>query len=104
MCQLLHQTESKTMTALVIVDLSPTDAERLSAYSSEAASTLVAFGGEFIAKGDIHVLHGESPFQKKVVIQFPSREKALDWYNSEAYQAIIPLRDSGMRSQFHLLG
>jgi len=104
MCQLPHQTENRSMTALVIVDLSPIDAEPLSAYSSEAASTLVSFGGEFVAKGDIHVLHGESPFQKKVVIQFPSREKAMDWYNSEAYQAIVPLRDSGMRSQFHLLG
>jgi len=104
MCQLPHQTESKTMTALVIVDLSPIDVERLSAYSSEAANTLVSFGGEFIAKGDIHILHGDSPFQKKVVIQFPSREKALDWYNSAAYQAIIPLRESGMHSQFHLLG
>lgn len=92
------------MTALVIVDLSPIDAEQLSLYSAEAANTLAAFGGEFIAKGDIHVLHGESLFQKKVLIQFPSRENALDWYNSEAYQTIIPLRERGMRSQFHLLG
>ena len=92
------------MTALVIVDLTPIDAEQLGNYSAAAASTLVAFGGEFIAKGDIHTLHGESPFQKKVLIQFPSRENALDWYNSEAYQAIIPIRDLGMRSQFHLLG
>jgi len=38
------------------------------------------------------------------VIQFPDRESAENWYNSEAYQAIIPTRDQGMNSQFHLVG
>ncbi len=92
------------MSTLIIVDLTPTDKERLSAYSALAAESLIAYSGEFIAKGPIEVLHGEAPYSTKVVIQFPDRESAENWYRSEAYQAIIPIRDQGMNSQFHLVG
>ncbi len=92
------------MTALIIVDLTPTDKDKLSAYSAMATETLVPFGGEFLAKGAIEVLHGESAFQTKVVIQFPDRDSAMNWYRSEAYQRIISTRDQGMESQFHLVG
>ncbi|MFT7287581.1 MAG: hypothetical protein ACI87W_001695 [Halieaceae bacterium] len=92
------------MTALIIVDLTPTDKDKLSSYSSMAADTLAPFNGEFIAKGPIESLHGESAFQIKVVIQFPDRDSAVAWYESEAYQKIIPVRNQGMDSQFHLIG
>lgn len=92
------------MTALIVVDLTPIDQEKLSAYSTAAAKSLIAYQGEFLSKGSIEVLHGESEFNIKVIIQFPSKEKALAWYNSTEYQKIIPTRDKGMHSQFHLIG
>jgi uncharacterized protein (DUF1330 family) len=92
------------MTALIIVDLTPIDSEQLSQYSALAAKTLLGYQGEFIAKAPIEVLHGNSTHKVKVVIQFPDREKAESWYNSEEYQKIIPIRDKGMNSQFHLVG
>lgn len=92
------------MSALIIVDLTPTDKEKLTAYSTLAAPTLLAFGGEFLAKGPIEALHGEGAFTTKVVIQFPDRDSAMNWYQSKAYQEIIPVRELGMISQFHLVG
>jgi uncharacterized protein (DUF1330 family) len=92
------------MTALIIVDLTPTDTEMLTNYSTKAAETLIPFGGEFLAKGAIELLHGESEFQTKVVIQFPDKDSAVNWYQSDAYQEIIPIRNKGMASQFHLVG
>lgn len=92
------------MTALVVVDLTPTDQDALTTYSAKAAETLSAYGGEFLAKGGIIALHGDSAFSTKVVIQFPSHQHANDWYHSDAYQRIIPTRDRGMDSQFHLIG
>jgi uncharacterized protein (DUF1330 family) len=92
------------MSALVIVDLTPTDTEKLSAYSAQAGDTLKPYGGEFLAKGPIEILHGDANFTTKVVIQFPDRESAVNWYQSDAYQAIIPTRNQGMDSQFHLVG
>jgi uncharacterized protein (DUF1330 family) len=91
------------MTALIIVDLPLIDKEKLNAYSTDAAKTLITYNGEFVAKGAIVPLHGESAFTTKVVIQFPSKEKALNWYNSPEYQAITQLREKGMTSQFHLI-
>jgi len=91
------------MSALIIIDLTPTDKDKLSAYSAMAADTLIAYGGEFLAKGAIEALHGESAFQTKVVIQFPDKDSAINWYRSDAYQQIIPTRDQGMNSQFHLI-
>ena len=92
------------MSTLIVVDLTPTDTEKLSAYSAQAAETLKPYGGEFLAKGPIECLHGDASFTTKVVIQFPDRESAVNWYHSDAYQAIIPIRNQGMDSQFHLVG
>ena len=92
------------MASLIIVDLTPLDKEHLSHYSTMAAESLIPFGGEFLAKGTIESLHGESAYQIKAVIQFPDREHALNWYHSDVYQKIIPTRELGMESQFHLVG
>ena len=92
------------MPTLIVVDLTPTDTEKLGAYSAQAAETLKPYGGEFLAKGPIETLHGDASFTTKVVIQFPDRESAVNWYHSDAYQAIIPTRNQGMNGQFHLVG
>lgn len=92
------------MSAYIVVDLTPIDATKLQQYSALAAETLVPFGGSFLAKGPIETLHGDTPRKLKVIITFPDRESASDWYNSDAYQVIIPLRNEAMDSQFHLIG
>lgn len=91
------------MTSFVIVDLTPIDKTKLAEYSALAAETLKPFNGHFIAKGGIEVLHGDAAHPAKAVIQFPDKESATNWYKSAAYQAIIPLREQGMKSQFHLV-
>jgi len=96
------------MTNLVVVDLTPINKEKLTEYSLQAAETLIPFNGHFIAKGPIEILNAEeltegSAYSMKAIIEFPDKESAHNWYNSEAYQAIIPLRKQGMKSQFHLV-
>ena len=91
------------MASLVIVDLTPIDKTKLTEYSALAAETLKPFNGHFIAKGEIEALHGGTDHLMKAVIEFPDKESAKNWYNSKAYQAIIPVREQGMKSQFHLV-
>ncbi len=91
------------MSSLVVVDLTPTDKTKIAEYSALATETLVPFNGRFLAKGPVEVLHGEAPHPIKAVIEFPDADSARNWYNSEAYQAIVPLRNTGMQSQFHLI-
>ena len=92
------------MSAYVIVDLTPIDMEKIQQYSALAAESIDAFSGEFIAKGPIKSLHGEQEHQTKIIIKFPDRENAENWYLSDSYQKIIGLRNEGMKSQFHLIG
>ncbi|MCE2571099.1 DUF1330 domain-containing protein [Motilimonas eburnea] len=91
------------MTALVIVDSTPLDAQLMAQYREQAAASLVPFGGEFISKGELQVLHGETDFSHKAVLRFDSPELAKAWYYSEAYQALTELRNKAMHSQFHLV-
>lgn len=88
------------MTTLIIAKLNPKDADKVGEYSKRAAPTVAAFGGEFLSKGSLSPLHGDSKFAKAAIISFPSREGALGWYQSKAYQDLIVLRDEAMDCQF----
>ena len=91
------------MTSLVVVDLTIKDKEKMTKYSSLAGDTIKPFNGHYVHKGKIDVLKGKTEYDTKVIIQFPNTESALSWYNSEAYQEIIPLREDAMECQFHLI-
>jgi uncharacterized protein (DUF1330 family) len=49
-------------------------------------------------------LHGESPFERGLIVEFPDRQTAIDWYNSPAYQAILETRNTAFDSRFVLIG
>lgn len=91
------------MATYIIVSLTPRDANKLAEYSELAAETLKPFGGEIVARGRVDPLHGAAAFEAKGVIQFPSEAQAQDWYQSDAYQALIPLRTKAMDAEFHLI-
>ena len=92
------------MTAYIIVGLTPTDAEKLQQYGANVPSTLAKFSGEVLMKGKVEQLHGYFSHKVQVILEFPSRDDAYNWYHSEEYQALIPSRDKGMDSQFQLIG
>jgi uncharacterized protein (DUF1330 family) len=61
-------------------------------YLERIDATLAPFGGHFIVHGgDFEPLEGSWP-GNLIVIEFPDREQARAWYNSDAYQAIVTLR------------
>jgi uncharacterized protein (DUF1330 family) len=61
-------------------------------YLDRIDATLEPFDGRFVVHGaEPTVLEGDFPGHL-VVIGFPSREQAQDWYDSPAYRAILPLR------------
>lgn len=92
------------MPAYIIVGLTPTDADKLQQYGASVPPTLAKFCGEVLVKGPAESLHGDFTYKVQVIISFPSRQDAIDWYNSEDYQALIPTRNQGMDSQFQLIG
>ena len=73
-------------------------------YRSQVIATFEPYGGKFLARGGkVSVLEGEWPYDRSVILEFPSREKAEAWYHSPEYQKILPLRMKCMSSNFVIL-
>jgi len=91
-------------TAFVIVGFTTKDADKLRQYGAAVPSTLKQYSGKILTRGPAEKLHGDFSYETQVVITFPSRKKALDWFHSADYQALVPVRNEAMDSQFQLIG
>jgi uncharacterized protein (DUF1330 family) len=61
-------------------------------YLEHIDSTLAPYGGRFIVHGGPKdVREGTNPGDV-IIIEFPDRAHAAQWYDSDAYQRILPLR------------
>ena len=77
----------------IIGDVTVTNPERYKDYTAQTEGTLAPFGGRFIVRGpEVQQLEGEWSPGRVVVIEFPDRESAQGWWDSEAYEAIKPIR------------
>jgi uncharacterized protein (DUF1330 family) len=80
------------MSAYLIANYTVTNPEGYGEYPPAVAPTLAAFGGELVvADFQCEAVEGQ-PAPVSVVVRFPDRQSAQDWYNSDAYQAVIGLR------------
>jgi len=76
-----------------IFNINITNPEEYKVYVSKIEDLIKKFGGEYIVRGgETEVLEGEWKYPRTVVIKFPTYEKALEWYNSEEYKPIKPIR------------
>lgn len=76
--------------AYLMGQITITNPEAYAVYASQVPQTIAAFGGKYLVRGGHATqLEGMSQGERNVVIEFPSRELAQAWYNSEAYQGII---------------
>lgn len=82
------------MPAYIVASVQVTDPDGYSEYSAQVPATLEPFGGRFAVRGgELEVLEGGEWFTPRlVVLEFPSRDQARAWYESDAYQRILPVR------------
>jgi uncharacterized protein (DUF1330 family) len=81
------------MAGYVIAEVEVHDPEAYEAYRSGVLATLQPFGGQFLVRGgNVELLEGEGVPRRLVIIEFPSVERARDWYTSPAYREILPIR------------
>jgi uncharacterized protein (DUF1330 family) len=72
-------------------------------YGERVHETLTPFNHHFIVRGGkTQALEGDAP-KGIVVIAFDSAEKAREWYDSPAYQAIAPLRQSSTKGRMFIV-
>lgn len=81
------------MTAYIISRVSISDSDAMQDYMADAPESVYAYGGKYLVRtGDIEALEGEAAYERVVVVEFPDKEKALAWYNSEDYRELRDLR------------
>ena len=81
------------MVGYAIAQLNVTDPETNARYRSLVQAIIEQFGGRFLVRGGkVDELEGSLSQPRLVVIEFPSAEQAHAFYNSPAYQEILPLR------------
>jgi len=106
--QTAPQTAPQTKTAPVYLISEAdaiTDPTAIKEYGAKVGSTLAPFNGHYhfvVAGGKAQSLEGEAP-QGIVVIAFDSAEQAHAWYDSPAYQAIKPMRQSAVKGRMFIV-
>lgn len=88
------------MTAYAIAHIRPeTMNEDILRYIEEIQATMDPFEGRFLVHGkEVEVKEGPWP-GTVVVIGFPDIERARAWYDSRAYQSLLPLRTDHIQGE-----
>jgi len=81
--------------AYIIVDVEITDPVRYAAYIRVVPPTIAKYGGRFLVRGGkAETLEGSWKPRRVVVVEFPTFEKAREWWESEEYRGPRALRQS----------
>ena len=87
------------MSAYCIFDIREVvDREKMTKYREGVVPTVEKFGGRYLALGGkFDVVEGDWSPVFPVIIEFPSLERAHEWYRSEEYRELLKLRLEGSR-------
>jgi uncharacterized protein (DUF1330 family) len=71
-----------------------TDADKAARYRELSGPSVERHGGRFLARGGaVHVLEGDWDPERIVVIEFPSTQAAIAWYDSDDYREARAVRE-----------
>jgi uncharacterized protein (DUF1330 family) len=94
----------KTPPGYVIAEVEVIDPATMQKYGEKVPETLAPFNQHYLVRSNkIQALEGEPPKGGVVVIAFDSAEKARAWYDSPAYEAIRPIRQSAAKSRIFIV-
>ena len=92
------------MAAYFIVNLNVTNPKGFHRYSKAAPSVVAKYGGKYIVRGgEFKTLEGDWNPVMVVVLEFPSMERARQFYDSEEYEPLLALRKESTDSQVVLV-
>jgi uncharacterized protein (DUF1330 family) len=83
------------MPAYVIVEIKVTDPTAYEEYKKLTPAAIAAYNGRFVVRGaQTFSLEGNWNPERIVVLEFPSVEKAKEWWNSEEYAKAKAIRQA----------
>jgi uncharacterized protein (DUF1330 family) len=78
--------EGALMPAYVLVHIDVKDPETYEQYKKMAPPSIAQYGGRYIVRGPTpQVLEGTWAPKRIVILEFPSVERAREWWNSPEY-------------------
>jgi uncharacterized protein (DUF1330 family) len=100
----IHAQQVKTPPGYVVAEVEVTDPATMQKYWGKVPKTLASFNHRYLVRSNkIQALEGEPPKGGVVVIAFDSAEKPRAWYDSPAYAAIRPIRQSAAKSHIFIV-
>ena len=92
------------MAAYVLAEIEITNPEGYKEYTKAVPATIMKYGGRFLVRGGAnHVLEGEWPQKRRVVLEFPSVEAARKWWDSPEYEKPKAMRRANSKGRLLLL-
>ncbi len=84
------------MAAYLVAQLVIHDRDAFSQYEAGFMDVFSQYGGKILAVDEApEKLEGDWPFTRTVLLEFPSKDVASEWYHSEGYQKISAHRRNG---------
>jgi uncharacterized protein (DUF1330 family) len=74
------------MAAYIIVEITITDPNEYEEYKKLTPSSIAAYDGKFIVRGgQAEILEGNHKPERIVILEFPTVERAKEWWSSDVY-------------------
>lgn len=92
------------MPAFVIVEVEIEDPEKYETYKGLTPATIQAYDGRFIVRGGkTKTLEGDWDPGRIVILEFPSIERAEQWWSSPEYSKAKSIRHEAARARMILV-
>ena len=92
------------MKAYIVVDVNVTNPTLYEDYKKLTPASLVPFDGKFIVRGGVaETIEGEWQPGRFVIIEFPSKQKAKEWWDSALYAPAKALRQATSKTNMILV-
>jgi uncharacterized protein (DUF1330 family) len=101
----MRRTEgSTTLAAYIVAQITIHDRDTYAKYEAGFMEAFTPFGGTLLAVEESpDILEGDWACTRTIVAEFPSRDAATSWYQSDAYQSLMQHRHAASTGSIALL-
>src|SRR5271163_3362161 len=97
--EVIYAQQAKVAPGYLIAEVEVTDPATMKKYVEQVPATLAPFNHHYVVLDSKPQSLEGAPAKSIVIIAFDSVEKAREWYDSPAYEAVKPLRQSAATSR-----
>ena len=92
------------MAHYLIAQIDIKDREKYAEYEAGFMDVFKSYKGKLLSVDEnVSLLEGQWPATRTVLIEFPSKEEALAWYESEEYQSLAKQRFAASTSDIAII-